>query len=806
VRTALAIVFLAVSLTMIPGQSTMPGYLLQREFSLAPAAAMGYGLYGFDNPAVLNYLHQPDLYFTWIDTTGKVFNAENWGLFMAVPNLSFGMMRRENLLGRVYDYRISHSFGSRKASLGLGFGWSSGDVDIFERSNVLSLGTMIRPDRHLSLGLTGLLALSGGDREATAELGLRPFGNELVTLFGDYNIQRGFELKDGFWSAGLALEPLPGVRLTARYFDDKTFNAGVQLSLGRSGLGSMIHFDEDGEPVNSVYGIRLGANDRALLDPRTAKRSSYLKLDLNGPLRYQRFVMFDKANTLKGVLEAIRAAKADKSIAGIAINTSGMYANIELLWELRAQLADFRSAGKHVVIYIDNANTVDYYFASVADKVVMDPVGMIDLRGLMMGKTYLKGSLEKLGIGFDEWRFFKYKSAVEIVSRENMSDADREQLQAIIDDMYDVIKADVSSSRGFTPERFDDLVNNTAIFMAKTAIENGLVDTLGRWDAVEDVVKSLEGKKKTFIVPSQLSCYNLPEDNKWGGKPQIAIIYGLGVCAMDEGITARQLVKDVEAVTKDKSIKAVVFRVDSPGGDALASDIVAEAFKKCAVKKPVIVSQGFVAGSGGYWLSMYGTRIVAAPITITGSIGVIGGWLYDQGFKSKLGLSTDKVQAGKHADMEFGATLPLLGASIPDRNLTEEERGRMEAEIKGMYAEFVQKVAAARKRSYDEIEAIAQGRVWSGIDGKDVGIVDTLGGMELAISIAKQLAGIAEKTEVEIVEYPKPGLFNADFFKPKLIAIDEKTQKNIGLVKFYLDHNGQPIPMLPMEYQGMTIE
>jgi protease-4 len=806
VRTTLAIVFLAISLTMMPGQSTMPGYLLQRKFSLAPAAAMGSGLYGFDNPAVLNYLHQPDIYFTWIDTTGKVFDVEDWGLFAAVPNLSFGMMRHENALGRVYDYRISHSFGSRKISLGLGFGWSSGDVNILERSNVVSLGTLIRPDRHLSMGLTGLLALSGGNREATAELGLRPLGNELMTLFGDFNIQRGIELKDGCWSAGLALEPLPGVRLTARYFDDKTFNAGVHLSLGRSGLQSMTHFNEDREAVNGVYGIRLGANDRALLNPRTAKRSTYLKLDLNGPLRYRRFVMFDRANTLREILEAIRAAQADNSIAGIAINTSGMCADVELLWEVRAQLADFKAAGKHVVIYIDNAGTVDYYFASVADRVVMDPIGMIDLRGLMMGRTYLKGSFEKLGIGFDEWRFFKYKSAAETFSRESMSDADREQRQAIVDDIYDVIRSDVSRSRGFTPQRFDDLVNNTAIFMAKTARDNGLVDTLGRWDAVEDAVKSLEGKKKTFIAPSQLSCYNLPEDNIWGGKPKLAIVYGLGACAMDEGITARQLVKDVEAVTKDKSIKAVVFRVDSPGGDALASDIVAEAFKKCAGKKPVIVSQGLVAGSGGYWLSMYGTRIVAAPVTITGSIGVIGGWLYDQGFKSKLGLSTDKVQAGKHADMEFGATLPLIGASIPDRNLTEEERGRMETEIKNMYAEFVRKVADARKKSYGEIETIAQGRVWSGIDGKDVGIVDTLGGMELALSIAKQLAGIADWTGVEIVEYPKPGLFSPDFFKPQLISMDEKTKKNIGLVRFYLDHNGQPIPMMPMEYQDLTIE
>ncbi len=268
---------------------------------------------------------------------------------------------------------------------------------------------------------------------------------------------------------------------------------------------------------------------------------------------------------------------------------------------------------------------------------------------------------------------------------------------------------------------------------------------------------------------------------------------------MDTGIKARSLVKDIERATKDKSIKAVVFRVDSPGGDALASDIVAEALKKCRKKKPVIVSQGLVAGSGGYWLSMYGDTIVSAPFTITGSIGVIGAWIYNISLKEKLGLSTDKVQVGKHADIEFGAVIPLLGVSIPDRNLTQEERARMEQSIKTLYQDFVARVAEGRHKASEEIEAVAQGRVWSGIDAKEIGLIDVIGGIEKAIEIAKEKAGIPRNQEVVIVELPRPELVNPALFTPKLIHTDAKS----NYLKYYFQNIGKPMLLLPYDYLEM---
>ena len=365
----------------------------------------------------------------------------------------------------------------------------------------------------------------------------------------------------------------------------------------------------------------------------------------------------------------------------------------------------------------------------------------------------MKETLKKIGVGFDEWRLFKYKSAVEMFSRDSMSDADREQNEEYIDDYYSLLKTEICEARNLSPEKFDSLVNEQAFFMAEKALENGLVDRINRLDKIDSIITNIEKKKKKIVEPSSLARYELPVDNEWGEKPRIAVIYALGVCAMDVGITARKLEKDIEKVMKDKKIKAVVLRVDSPGGSALASDIIAEAIKKCKEKKPVEVSQGYVAASGGYWISMYADSIVAAPNIVTGSIGVIGGWIYNVGLKEKLGVSTDYIKKGEHADMGFGMPIPFLGY-LPDRNLTEDEKVVMEDVLNTMYKGFVEKVADGRNKKYEEIEAIAQGRIWSGVDGKEKGLVDELGGLEKAIQIAKEKAGIPQEQKVKIIELP----------------------------------------------------
>ena len=230
-------------------------------------------------------------------------------------------------------------------------------------------------------------------------------------------------------------------------------------------------------------------------------------------------------------------------------------------------------------------------------------------------------------------------------------------------------------------------------------------------------------------------------DRSWGEPPRLVVLYALGVCAMDTGIRARRLVDDIERVRKDGRVRAVVLRVDSPGGGVLASDLVAGAVRRLKEEKPVIVSQGAVAASGGYWISMYADSIVAAPVTLTGSVGVIFGWFYNRGLKEKLGLSTDRVQAGARADLPFGMELPLLG-TLPDRNLREEERAIVSTAMGATYDRFVREVAASRGMSTEAVEAVAGGRIWSGSQAVEAGLVDELGGLMTALRLARERAGL----------------------------------------------------------------
>jgi protease-4 len=794
------LIALSILSTVLFAQSGFLPYHARTDFALAPPGALRFGLYGFENPALLSHLHQPDALFTWSDKSGKWSDFNNWGLFVAVPHLGFGVAKEKTAGGTVTDYQLSLGAGHELFSFGVAYGWSGGDVTRFGRTDIFKIGALLRPNTYLSFGLSGTTSVSGKGEEAVFDLAARPFRTEVATFFADYTISDRVSIKNGPWSIGAAVEALPGIRIAGRYFDTKAFTLGIEIALGRAAVSTLAHFDRDRNHSYTTYGLRLGAYDRTFLS-RLTPRQKYVELNLFGPLKYRRFVLFDNSKTLSGILMAIDAAKVDGRVAAIAINTSGMEANREMLWEIREKLKDFKTSGKNVVVFIDRPGIDEYHLASVADKIVLDPTGLIVLPGFVTGRTFLKGTLEKVGIGYDEWRFFKYKSAVEVFSRDKMSEGDREQRQKLVDDFYRLAKKDICEGRRISEGQFDQWVNEDALFLPHDAIEKGLADTLGRWEEVRAMVETLQGTKKTSMGAGALARFNLPDDNVWGGKPRIAVIYALGVCAMDEGITARRLVKDVDAASDDNRIKAIVLRVDSPGGDAIASDYIAEALKKARAKKPVIVSQGLVAASGGYWLSMYADTIVAAPNTITGSIGVIGGWFYNAGLKEYLGMTTDFAKSGRHADLGFGFTLPFIGASLPDRNLNAEERAKMERGIKSMYGDFVQKVAAGRASESEKIEPIAQGRIWSGYDGRENGLVDVLGGLETAINIAKTRAGIPADQEIHIVESPEPALFDFSALAPRILGIDAPVREDafIEHLRFRLKQNGLPTPIMPLE-------
>ena len=565
------------------------------------------------------------------------------------------------------------------------------------------------------------------------------------------------------------------------------------------GLTSIAHFDDDAKQSYNTYGIRVGANDRNILSYVTGK-NNFVQIELAGGIKYQNFKLFDNSQTLLNLIEQIDAVKNDKSISGIAINLSGSNINKEMLWELREKLNELKSYGKKVYIYIDRAGMDEYHFASVADKIILDPMGTISLTGYIIGRTFLKGTLNMLGLGFHELRYFKYKSAAESFSREDFSEADREQRQRLVDENYNLAQREICEGRNFTPTYFNKLVDSAFIYLPDDAIKLKLADTLARWSDIKSVIDKYENKNNSVVDISALDEFNLP-NAYWGSKPKIAVVYAIGGTSMDAGIKARSLVKYVEAAMNSNNVKAIVLRVDSPGGDALAADLIADVLRKNKGKKPVIVSQGYVAASGGYWLSMFADTIVAAPNTITGSIGVIGSFVYNKTLKQDIGMSVDYVKKGKFADLGFGATLPLIGLTIPDRDFTDDELRIAETGIKTLYKGFVDKVALGRKKSFDEIEKIAQGRVWSGNDGLRNGLVDVLGGLDTAIKIALAKTGLTN-SEYEIIELPERQWFDLNSILPGFLRIEEKVTEDpfIKDLKFRLQYNGIPMPLLPIEF------
>lgn len=779
----------------------IPSYYTHKDFLMAPASTFMDGLVGFANPANLALIRSFESGFYWSTDGPNSGTFANWGLFTGVRGLGFSVLSQKINTSRVTDYRIISGFGTQELAFGLTYGWSTGPQKAFGREKQLSTGMIYRPWKYLSMGLTGNFSIESDAREGVAEIGLRPFGNSKLTLFADMALQKQTQFSQAPWSAGAAVQLIPGIYLVGRAFDQKTYTVGLNVNLGQEGLGAQAHLDSKAKNQRQSFMLRFGDLQPSFYTGFAEKEKNYLEMNLKGRVDYQKFMLFDDAtHRFIEILNTIRAASRDERIGAIAINLSAMQILPENAWEVREELKQAQKAGKKVITFLDNCGMTAYHLASVADHVVLDPQGALQLPGFAMGRTYLKGTLEKLGLGFDEWRFFKYKSATEILSRDQMSDADREQYQDYLDSWYETVRADVCQSRNLRIEEFDRLIDEQMYFMPEVALQSGLVDTLARWSDLEEIVQAMTKKDLEALAARDL-VDNARAQQAWGELPQIALVYGLGVCDMDEGIRARWLEKVLLDLEGEESVKAIVFRVDSPGGDGMASDLVAEALKKCSKSKPVIVSQGQVAGSGGYWISMYADTILAGPNTITGSIGVIGGWVYDQGLSSKLGMTSDHVKRGAHADLGYGITLPILGVRIPERNLTEEERNRMEALIKKFYDIFVTKVAQGRNLPVEEVKKIAEGHFYSGLDGKAIKLVDEIGGLQTALAIACQRAGLSPEAEFKIVEFPQyKGLLNlsSPFSPIKTELLDPNI---IQYLKMFDKNSGQALPlMLPGSY------
>ncbi len=826
VFTAVVVAVLC-ALTAAPARAgEIPSYYRQLDFNLTSPAAWTTAAGGYANPAV--YAAMPGGELEWyggvVQDDGHG-GLDRWGMFWSLKHLGFGAVHQRIPTGTgthsVTDYRLGLSFGDQISSFGVSLGWSRGDKRQLGRTTIMQVGNTQRFGRFMSVGVVGTFSTESADQSGLADLAIRPLGDERVTVFGDLELPRGVKVEDAPWSVGAMLQFIPGVSVVGRYFENESYALSFVYSFGGDLKGGNIRgtvsprFDKDNTHVGTNYSGRIGFAERNRLAERFFKDRYYLDLNLKGPIVHTRYKYFDASQTLYDILEQLEFARTDERVAGVAVSLSGARMSRGNAWELREKLKEVQDAGKKVVVFIDETGMTLYHVASVADKVVLDPEGMLILPGYTMGRTFVRSMLDKLGLGVEEWRFRDYKSAMESLVRHEMSDADREQRQALVDEFYKTMTGDVAESREVSQSTVDGWINELTLISPERALDEGMVDVLGRWEKVADVIEELEGKKKRRARSSRALVGRQPS-RRWGPMPEIAVVYALGTCSMDSGIKARSLSKLIRSLAGSRSVKGVVLRVNSPGGSAMASDVVAEALKECAEKKPVIVSQGDVAASGGYWISMYADEIVVQPTTITGSIGVIGGWVWDDGIGEKLGMEGDLVKAGEHADIFFSLRFPFVGLGIPHRQLTDEERERILDRMGVFYDGFVDKVAEARGLERDDVAENARGRVWTGVQGVENGLVDRIGGLETAIDLARENAGYGPGDEIAVLQYGMKGLFDSSIFNPIPFsfsiggkAIDTDDGRN-GL-QFLLDydftylrevarHNGRPMCMIPPEF------
>jgi len=458
---------------------------------------------------------------------------------------------------------------------------------------------------------------------------------------------------------------------------------------------------------------------------------------------------------LRTVIRSLRAAGTDRRIAGVLLKGSFRPADLgsgyAALREVRNALGEFRKTGKPVKAYLETADTRDYYVASVANEITIDPYGMIMMPGLASVPMFMAGGFEKFGIGVQVTRVGKYKAFVEPFTRRDMSPEYREETQRLLDDLWGSLLADVGQSRKLAPAAIQATVDGQGIIMAGAAVKAGLADKSAYIDQVIDELKAetgRQGSKESFRQVSLEDYSRTLRDPAPGiSHRDLAIVYAEGDIVDGEGgvgeIGGDSFARELRRLRLDDSVKAVVLRINSPGGSATAAEAIQREIRLIReAKKPVVVSMGSYAASGGYWIAAYSDRIFAEPTTITGSIGVFGLQFDVQRlFNDYLGFTFDRVKTGKFAD---SATLT--------RPKTPEELAVVQRLVDWIYGQFIAKVAEGRKMTPGQVEAIAQGRVWSGAEAKRLGLVDSIGGLEAAVRFAGEKAGLPPGFRV--IEYP----------------------------------------------------
>ena len=485
--------------------------------------------------------------------------------------------------------------------------------------------------------------------------------------------------------------------------------------------------------------------------------NSYLQITLSGSLPE-----FEPADALEEyfrgssldfekVRRSLAMAARDDRIKGVILHVGMLRTGFAKMDELHQLLAKFRQSGKKVLAHLEYGTTRDYYLASACDSVYMSPGGNLFLNGFAAEVTFYKGVFDKLGIEADFEHVGEYKNAPEVYTRQSMSAPQREVINEILDSRYRWLLRTVSANRGLDEKVVDDLVETVSAFSPEEAVAHGLIDGIKYADALPDIIKE-DSRKLNKTTVSEYAHID-PASVGMDSDTRMAVIYCSGtMTGGEDGVDpvfgqtmgSNRVIRDIRRAAELRSIKAIILRIDSPGGSSLAADEIWHAVKEAAREKPVIASISDMGASGGYYIAIAADTILAQKQSLIGSIGVFIGKFSLEKLYAKINLNTETIKRGKNA------TLFSLNSKFSD-----SERLIVKRTISDFYQKFVSKVADSRKKTFAEIDQIARGRVWDGERGLDLNLIDLCGGLDEAVAVARRMAHLDEDTPVQLVNYPK---------------------------------------------------
>jgi len=531
---------------------------------------------------------------------------------------------------------------------------------------------------------------------------------------------------------------------------------------------------------------------------RQPESGSVLEVVLDGPLddvvRESPLaeIVSGKRLSTRDYVEAILRAKDDRRINGLLLTLKAPAAGYGKVQELRDAIKEFRESGKWTVAWSETAGefgpgTGLYYLATSCESIWIAPPGDVNLTGLRFEVPFIRSALDKLKVYPDYDQRGKYKNAMNFFTHTKMTDAHREAMEALLDSLYRQLRQGIAEARGLTDDEVGALIDKGP-FIGPKALEAKLVDRLGYRDELLDALREKNGGRLPILKVRKY----LKSGRQWDHGAEIALIYGVGGVGRGEDASdpftgSQRMGSDtvaaaIKAAREDDSVKAIILRVDSPGGSYVASDVIWREVKLTKGVKPIVVSMSDVAASGGYFVSMAADRIVAEPGTITASIGVLSGKFVTKDAWDWLGITSDSIQRGHNAAFFSG-----------ESKYSADERARFEDWLDRIYKDFVTKVAEGRGKTFDEIHAIAQGRVWSGEDALKLGLVDELGGLGTAVHRAMVLADIPSGAPVDLVEFPAPKSLFESF-----LDRDEDSSTSVAVLqerlRAFVNEGTLPIP------------